>query len=76
MLLDAELVQVDAVNDLALLKANAEGRMKNEEIFKPLSIAASRTVLEPTHVGCYGGRRQVNGRAWVGRLCALMLPSK
>jgi hypothetical protein len=33
-----------AANDLALLKANAEGRMKNEETFKPLPIAASRTV--------------------------------
>ena len=31
-------------NDLALLKANAEGGMKNEETFKPLPIAASRTV--------------------------------
>jgi len=35
---------VDAANDLALLKANAEGGMKNEETFKPLPIAASRTV--------------------------------
>jgi serine protease Do len=44
-LIDAKVVQVDAANDLALLKANAEGRMKNEETFKPLPIAASRTVL-------------------------------
>ncbi|MGA9777156.1 MAG: tetratricopeptide repeat-containing serine protease family protein [Verrucomicrobiia bacterium] len=44
-LIDAKVVQVDAANDLALLKANAEGRMKNEEIFKPLPIAASRTVV-------------------------------
>jgi TPR repeat protein len=43
-LIDAKVVQVDAANDLALLKANAEGRMKNEEPFKPLPIAASRTV--------------------------------
>jgi len=43
-LIDAKVVQVDAANDLALLKANAEGRMKNEEAFKPLPIAASRTV--------------------------------
>ena len=43
-LIDAKVVQVDAANDLALLKANAEGRMKNEETFKPLPIAASRTV--------------------------------
>jgi hypothetical protein len=35
-----------------------------------------RRKLEPTHVGCYGGRRQVNGRAWGGRLCAQRLPSK
>ena len=44
-LIDAKVVQVDAANDLALLKANAEGRMKNEETFKPLPIAASRTGL-------------------------------
>jgi serine protease Do len=44
-LIDAKLVQVDAANDLALLKANAEGGMKNEETFKPLPIAASRTGL-------------------------------
>ena len=43
-LIDAKVVQVDAANDLALLEANAEGRMKNEETFKPLPIAASRTV--------------------------------
>ena len=43
-LIDAKVVQVDAANDLALLKANAEGGMKNEETFKPLPIAASRTV--------------------------------
>ena len=43
-LIDAKVVQVDAANDLALLKANAEGGMKNEERFKPLPIAASRTV--------------------------------
>ncbi len=43
-LIDAKVVQVDAANDLALLKANAEGRMKNEETFKPLPIAASRAV--------------------------------
>jgi TPR repeat protein len=43
-LIDAKVVQVDAANDLALLKANAEGGMKNAEAFKPLSIAASRTV--------------------------------
>ena len=36
---------MDAANDLALLKiTNAEGRMKNEETFKPLSIVASRGV--------------------------------
>jgi len=44
-LIDAKVMQVDAANDLALLKANAEGRMKNEETFKPLPIAASRTGL-------------------------------
>ncbi len=44
-LIDAKVVQVDAANDLALLKANAEGGMKNEETFKPLPIAASRTGL-------------------------------
>ncbi len=44
-LIDAKVVHVDAANDLALLKANAEGRMKNEETFKPLPIAASRTGL-------------------------------
>jgi len=43
-LIDAKVVQVDAANDLALLKAYAEGGMKNEETFKPLPIAASRTV--------------------------------
>jgi len=43
-LLDATVVKVDAANDLALLKANAEGRMQNAETFKPLPIAASRTV--------------------------------
>jgi S1-C subfamily serine protease len=43
-LIDAKVVQVDAANDLALLKANAEGGMKNEETFKLLPIAASRTV--------------------------------
>jgi S1-C subfamily serine protease len=43
-LIDAKVVQVDAANNLALLKANAEGRMKNEETFKPLRIAASRRV--------------------------------
>jgi hypothetical protein len=43
-LIDAKVVQVDAANDLALLKANAEGGMKNEETFRPLPIAASRTV--------------------------------
>ena len=43
-LIDATVVKVDAANDLALLKANAEGRMKNAETFKPLPIAASRTV--------------------------------
>ena len=42
-LLDATVVKVDAANDLALLKANAEGRMQNAETFKPLPIAASRT---------------------------------
>jgi ribosomal protein L7/L12 len=30
-LIDAKMVQVDAANDLALLKANAEGGMENEE---------------------------------------------
>ncbi len=44
-LIDAKVVQVDAANDLALLKANAEGGMKNEETYKPLPIAASRTGL-------------------------------
>ena len=44
-LIDAKVVQVDAANDLALLKAYAEGGLKNEETFKPLPIAASRTVL-------------------------------
>jgi len=39
------MFQVDAANDLALLKAYAEGGMKNEETFKPLPIAASRTGL-------------------------------
>jgi serine protease Do len=43
-LIDAAVVKVDAANDLALLKANAEGRMKNAETFKPSPIAASRTV--------------------------------
>ncbi len=43
-LLDAAVVKVDAANDLALLKANAEGRMQNAETFKPLPITASRTV--------------------------------
>src|ERR1019366_6556086 len=43
-LIDATVVKVDAANDLALLKANAEGRMKNAETFRPLPIAASRTV--------------------------------
>lgn len=43
-LIDATVVKVDAANDLALLKANAEGRMQNAETFKPLPIAASRTV--------------------------------
>jgi uncharacterized protein len=43
-LIDAAVVKVDAANDLALLKANAEGRMQNAETFKPLPIAASRTV--------------------------------
>ena len=42
--INVKMVQVDAANDLALLKANAEGGMKNEETFKPLPIAASRTV--------------------------------
>ena len=37
-LIDAKVVQVDAANDLALLKANAEGGLKNEETFKPLPI--------------------------------------
>jgi S1-C subfamily serine protease len=38
-------MKVAAANDLALLKvAKEEGRMKNEETFKPLPIAASRTV--------------------------------
>ena len=44
-LIDAKVVQVDVANDLALLKANAEGGMKIEETFKPLPIAASRTGL-------------------------------
>jgi len=39
------VVQPDAAIDLALLKANAEGRMENEETFMPLPIAASRTRL-------------------------------
>ena len=43
-LLDAAVVKVDAANDLALLKANAEGRRQNAETFRPLPIAASRTV--------------------------------
>ena len=43
-LINATVVKVDAANDLALLKANAEGRMQNAETFKPLPIAASRTV--------------------------------
>ena len=43
-LIDASVVKVDAANDLALLKANAEGRMQNAETFKPSPIAASRTV--------------------------------
>ena len=43
-IIDAAVVKVDAANDLALLKANAEGRMKNAETFRPLPIAASRTV--------------------------------
>ena len=30
-LIDATVVKVDAANDLAVLKANAEGRMKNDE---------------------------------------------
>jgi len=30
-LTDAKVVQVDAANDLALLKANEEGRMQNAE---------------------------------------------
>jgi hypothetical protein len=38
-------LKVDAANDLALLKANAEGGLKNEETFKPLPTAASRTGL-------------------------------
>ena len=42
-LIDASVVKVDAANDLALLKANAEGRMQNAETFKPSPIAASRT---------------------------------
>ena len=42
--MDAAVVKVDAANDLALLKANAEGRRQNAETFKPLPIAASRTV--------------------------------
>ena len=42
---DARVVQTDAANDLALLKiANAEGRMKNAETFRPLPIASSRNV--------------------------------
>ncbi len=32
-LVDASVVKVDAANDLALLKANAEGRMQNAETF-------------------------------------------
>ncbi len=40
-LIDAKVVQVDAANDLALLKKKAE---KNGEVCKPLPIAASRTV--------------------------------
>jgi S1-C subfamily serine protease len=43
-LIDAKVVRVDAANDLALLKANAEDGMTNEETFKPLPIAASRMV--------------------------------
>jgi TPR repeat protein len=43
-LIDASVVKVDAANDLALLKANAEGSMQNAETFKPLPITASRTV--------------------------------
>ena len=34
-LIDAKVVQVDAANDLALLKANEEGRMQNAETGQP-----------------------------------------
>jgi hypothetical protein len=50
---------VDAANDLALLKANAEGGMKNEETFKPLPIAASRTVALG---GCWSSSFSLSGR--------------
>jgi S1-C subfamily serine protease len=44
-LIDAKMVQQDAAIDLAILKANVEGRMENEETFMPLPIAASRMWL-------------------------------
>jgi serine protease Do len=57
--IDAKVIQTDAANDLALLKAegqnpNAEGRMKNEETFRPLPITSSRAVALGTTVATVG----------------------
>jgi S1-C subfamily serine protease len=50
-LIGAKVVQVDAANDLALLKANAEGGMKNEETIIKGSVPSkgvSPEYLQPT----------------------------
>jgi len=65
-LIDAKVVRVDAANDLALLKANAEGGMKNEETFKPLPIVPVARWLSGRHMAtsifptsvCRGSRPQ------------------
>ena len=53
-MVDAKVVQVDAADDLALLKANAEGGMKNEETFKPLPILPSKTIQLGSAVATIG----------------------
>ena len=47
-LIDAKVVQVDAANDLALLKANAEGRMQNAETGQSQTASNQDFIIHPS----------------------------
>src|ERR1017187_5465976 len=47
-LIDAKVVQVDAANDLALLKANAEGGMKNAETGQSQTTSNQDFIIHPS----------------------------